>query len=756
MVQFIRSDLDFILAQIKISEAHAAGQDLNDLLPNPFLPWGVRTVDGSYNNLIAGQELFGAAGTPFPHMVDPNYINEADGDQMPLGPPGSGAPTITNNDYGQPGSVADADPRIISNLIVDQTASNPAAVIASGGTPGELTNMNIPNVAPDEGLSAPFNSWMTLFGQFFDHGLDLVTKGGNGTVYIPLQPDDPLYVEGGQSNFMVLTRANPTMVDPDGDGPLPAVPTHENTTTSWIDQNQTYTSHASHQVFLREYTLNSQGDAVATGHMLEGANGGLATWGEVKAQALQMLGIVLGDFDVGNVPLLKTDQYGKFIPGPNGYAQLVMEPDAEHPTAWFKEGTAEGITTAGAMKTGHAFLDDIAHHAAPGFVDHDHNPMTPKVQQVADSLAGTADDGNPLTYDDELLNAHFITGDGRGNENIGLTTVHFVFHAEHNRLVEQVKQVVEASGDPAFIAEWKLPDGSWNGERLFQAARFGTEMQYQHLVFEEFARKVQPMINLFTAYDHTIDPSIVAEFAHTVYRFGHSMLTESIDRYDENFNADHIGLIEGFLNPVEFANAGDQQEMAGAIIRGMTRQVGNEIDEFVTEALRNNLLGLPLDLATINLARGRETGVATLNEARREFYAGTGDTQLKPYVSWVDFALNAKNEMSVVNFIAAYGTHEALQDARVDTTLERRDIAWALVTGASATINAGEPDEWVFTPDEDDRLDFLNSQGIYANEPNGRTTTGVDDIDFWIGGLAERKMPFGGMLGSTFNFVFET
>jgi hypothetical protein len=32
----------------------------------------------------------------------------------------------------------------------------------------------------------------------------------------------------------------------------------------------------------------------------------------------------------------------------------------------------------------------------------------------------------------------------------------------------------------------------WNGERLFQAAKLGTEMQYQHLVSEEFARKVQP------------------------------------------------------------------------------------------------------------------------------------------------------------------------------------------------------------------------------------------------------------------------
>ena len=77
-------------------------------------------------------------------------------------------------------------------------------------------------------------------------------------------------------------------------------------------------------------------------------------------------------------------------------------------------------------------------------------------------------------------------------------------------------------------ADWLV----WDGERLFQAAKFGTEMQYQHLVFEEFARKIQPNINVFLVpdgFDTTIDPTIVAEFAHVVYRFGHSMLTE-IDR----------------------------------------------------------------------------------------------------------------------------------------------------------------------------------------------------------------------------------
>ena len=75
-------------------------------------------------------------------------------------------------------------------------------------------------------------------------------------------------------------------------------------------------------------------------------------------------------------------------------------------------------------------------------------------------------------------------------------------------------------------------DSEWNGERLFQAARFSTEMQYQHLVFENYARSVQPNVDAFEAHDVTIDPAIVAEFAHTVFRFGHSLLRDTVDRVD--------------------------------------------------------------------------------------------------------------------------------------------------------------------------------------------------------------------------------
>ncbi len=97
------------------------------------------------------------------------------------------------------------------------------------------------NVAADLGDTAPYNSFFTIFGQFFDHGLDLTQKGGSGTVYIPLQPDDPLYVPGSPTNFMVLTRA---MNQPGADGVLGTaddVRENANETTPWIDLNQVYT-----------------------------------------------------------------------------------------------------------------------------------------------------------------------------------------------------------------------------------------------------------------------------------------------------------------------------------------------------------------------------------------------------------------------------------------------------------------------------------------------------------------------------------
>lgn len=860
MVQLTKHDLTFILKQIKISELHSAGTPLTQIrldangnpvvgtagpfaIPDPLAPYGLRTVDGSYNNLNPGRESWGAADNPFPRLTDP-YWRDEDDDTMTV----SGYavvditdPDLQNNDYGSSGNVIDADPRLISNLIVDQTLGNPAAIAAAltysgfsgsalkaaldaivaardalsaieASDPGNTAaiaaaranlddaladhgvemhgnSVVIPNLAPDEGLSAPFNGWFTLFGQFFDHGLDLVEKKG-GTVFIPLSPDDPLYNPATPwTNFMVITRTTSDAA---------------NLTTPFVDQNQTYTSHASHQMFLREYAMVG-GQPLATGKLLEGDRG-LATWADVKEQARTMLGIELTDADVGNVPLFAVDAYGEFIRGANGLPQLVVGLGADGQFGTADDVLMEGNlddpinpTAVGAFRTGHAFLDDIAHAAQTVnsrgqtmYADDDdavgigvtlvpnpaYNPDLPDSatnQPTLGVLNPAFDASQPVSatnpqylpasrfYDDELLDAHYITGDGRGNENIGLSAVHHVFHSEHNRTVEQIRAtaLAEGQGDLAFLNEWLLVDVTeipadlstlrWDGERLFQAARFSTEMQYQHLVFEEFARKVQPDVDAFVFNPSMdIDPAIFAEFAHVVYRFGHSMLNESVDRVNADGTTAHMDLFEAFLNPLAFgSDTVDHHMAAGAIVRGMTAQVGNEIDEFVTNVLRNQLLGIPLDLAAINIARGRDAGMPTLNQAREQFKAvANGDTQLDPYTSWVDFALNLKNPASIVNFVAAYGTHDSITSA---TTAEgKRDAATKIVFGGEDAPA--------------DRLDFLNGTGswAYARGSDGKLGTGddvnesgVNLIDLWVGGLAEKKMAFGGMLGSTFSFVFE-
>jgi Ca2+-binding RTX toxin-like protein len=725
MPDIIRSDLDYVLKQIQVAEANAAGEDLHTLVPDPNSPAGLRTVDGSFNHL--DDPSMGAADQVFPRMTTPVFRDAADGTSF--------AQTA--------GDVTDPEPRLISNLIADQTDSNPAAIAAAAdkGSASESGTLDIPS-EPVGAANVPLNSLFTIFGQFFDHGLDLVTKGDSGNVFIPLAPDDPLFDAGADGkpgtaddgpNFMVLSRAT-NQPGPDGQlGTSDDVHEHINQTMPFVDQNQTYTSHPSHEVFLREYALDSNGHPVSTGRMLGGEDGGLATWGDVKAQARDLLGIDLSDENARDVPLLASDLYGKFIPGPNGFVQLVTKgPDGQQGTA--DDALVEGnptdpVSTADADSAGHAFIEDMAEAA---------NPVG-KIADTDSSMGLANADGSPTdgSFDDESLNAHFIAGDGRANENIGLTAIHEIFHNEHNRLVSQIEDTITATNDPQFIEQWHKDDGSWDGERLFQAARFFNEMQYQHLVFEEFARRVQPDIDEFQQVDTSLDPRIVAEFAHTVYRFGHTMLTDTLPRTAADGTDEDISLVQAFTNPTDFAASGTTPERAtGAIVRGLDGQTANQVDEFVTEGVRDNLLGLPLDLAALNIARGRDTGIPPLNEVRGQFQAQAGgDERLAPYTSWEDFGASLRHPESLVNFIAAYGEHPSIEQA--STAEDKRHAAEAIVDGGADAPS--------------DAQDFLDGTGAWSDQ----NATGLNSVDFWIGGLAEAPMD-DGLLGPSFNFVFET
>src|SRR5689334_6665590 len=350
-------DLRFIYDQILVAQDHAAGGQLLGNGPNqvsvPQMPRGLRTVDGSFNNLVPvpDQHMFGAADRLFPRLLTPRFRQAQQG-----------------TSYQQVGgTVFDSEPRTISNLIVDQSAANPAAQFAhdnpcgSGGfvcgdpappEPGDPTgSLFIPNITPDFGLSAPFNLMFTFFGQFFDHGLDLVPKSG-GNVIIPLQADDPLFVPGSPTNFMVMTRGEIASFSPGPDGQLGTaddVRESINQTTPWVDQNQTYTSHPSHQVFLRQYVCatnpgaaicgGAAGAPIPDGKGLDGDHCAprgtgfagddicnIGNWGKVKLQARQKLGIAFADKDVLDVPLIVTDPYGHFKPGPARGMPMMVRP----------------------------------------------------------------------------------------------------------------------------------------------------------------------------------------------------------------------------------------------------------------------------------------------------------------------------------------------------------------------------------------------------------------------------------------------
>src|SRR2546430_3505179 len=125
-------DYRFIYEQILVAQDHAAGGNLLGPGPNqvkdPQLPRGLRTVDGSFNNLVPvpDQHLFGAADRLFPRLLTPNF-RAAD----PA--PGTTAPVTSYKQNA--GTVFDSQPRTISNLIVDQTTTIAPPAGAGAGNP---------------------------------------------------------------------------------------------------------------------------------------------------------------------------------------------------------------------------------------------------------------------------------------------------------------------------------------------------------------------------------------------------------------------------------------------------------------------------------------------------------------------------------------------------------------------------------------------------------------------------------------------
>ena len=137
--------------------------------------------------------------------------------------------------------------------------------------------------------------------------------------------------------------------------------------------------------------------------------------------------------------------------------------------------------------------------------------------------------------------------------------------------------------------------------------------------------------------------------------------------------------------------------------------------------MNQGLLGQPLDLAAINIARGRDVGLPTLND----FRVAVG---LSAYTSWSDYGANMIHPESLVNFIAAYSFDGDVAKAKAIVGLESGVLTEGDTAAMGFTLNYA--------------IDFLNGADY-----------GYNHIDTWIGGLGEAHV-MGGLLGETFNLVF--
>tara|TARA_R110002111_G_scaffold107056_2_gene165461 strand:+ start:28274 stop:30550 length:2277 start_codon:yes stop_codon:yes gene_type:complete len=220
----------------------------------------------------------------------------------------------------------------------------------------------------------------------------------------------------------------------------------------------------------------------------------------------------------------------------------------------------------------------------------------------------TFDGGLLKTSDGDLLpygeGGFFQAGDIRANENVALTSMHTIWVREHNRIASEL-----AAENP------DLTD-----EELYQQARQIVIGELQAITFNEFLPALfgTGVVSEYTGYDSTVDPSIANEFSNAAYRFGHTMLSSELLRLDENGNvADegNIALLNAFFNPSEL-----EQNGVDSLLRGATVNVAQEIDNELVDDVRNFLFGPPgadgFDLASLNIQRGRDHGLADYNSTR--------------------------------------------------------------------------------------------------------------------------------------------
>lgn len=207
-----------------------------------------------------------------------------------------------------------------------------------------------------------------------------------------------------------------------------------------------------------------------------------------------------------------------------------------------------------------------------------------------------------LVPDDQL----FLAGDVRANENIELLAMQTLFMREHNRIADQIAKAHPGMSD----------------EAIYQQARRTVIAELQAITFNEFLPALlgPNAIKPYTGYKPNVNPSIANEFSTGAFRFGHSMLNSDIQFLDNQGNPVHdpVELRDAFFNPGIIEQTG-----IDPLLKYLASDRSEEIDTKVVDDVRNFLFGQPgqggFDLASLNIQRGRDHGLADYNSVRAAY-----------------------------------------------------------------------------------------------------------------------------------------
>jgi Ca2+-binding RTX toxin-like protein len=170
---------------------------------------------------------------------------------------------------------------------------------------------------------------------------------------------------------------------------------------------------------------------------------------------------------------------------------------------------------------------------------------------------------------------------------------------------------------------------SWTGDQLYQQAKAIVTAEIAHITYSEFLPHLlgPDALTAYHGYDPTVDPRITEEFAGAAYRFGHSIVSAELTKFGEQGQT----LAEEDLKDAFFEapSAFESNGGADALLRHLSADKSNALDVHIVDDLRNFLNAPPdaIDLASINIQRGRDLGLGSLNQTREAL-------GLTPYTSF--------------------------------------------------------------------------------------------------------------------------